>query len=125
LEVTQQLGFGPIWKDIISGLLCLVSTPVLLNGIPGDFISHQCGLRQGDPLSLMLFILALDVLGCFITKDENDGLLKPLSTRTLQHCVSFYANDVVLFLYPAAQDINITMDTLQILGEASGLRNNV
>jgi hypothetical protein len=60
---------------------------VLLNGIPGDFISHQRGMRQGDPLSPMLFILAMDVLGFFISKAENDGLLKPISTRTLQHRV--------------------------------------
>jgi hypothetical protein len=98
---------------------------VLLNGIPGDFISHQRGLCQGDPLSPMLFILAMDVLGFLISKAENDGLLKPLSTRTLQHRVSFYADDVLLFLHLAAEDINITMDILQIFGEVLGLCNNV
>jgi hypothetical protein len=28
------------------------------------------------------------------------------------HRVSFYADDVVLFLHPATEDINITMDIL-------------
>jgi hypothetical protein len=57
LEVMQKLGFGQIWRDIISGLLSSASTRVLLNGIPGDIISHRRGLRQGDPLSPMLLFL--------------------------------------------------------------------
>jgi hypothetical protein len=39
--------------------------------------------------------------------------------------VSFYADDVVLFLRPTTEDISITMDILQIFREASGLCNNV
>jgi hypothetical protein len=60
----------------------------------------------------MLFILAMGVVGFFISKAENDGLLKPLSIRTLQHRVSFYTDDVVFFLHPAVKDITITMDNL-------------
>jgi hypothetical protein len=95
----QQLGFGQIWRDIISGLLSTASTRVILNGIPGDIISHRKGLRQGDPLSPMLFILTMDVLDFLISKAENEGLLKPLASGTLQHRVS-YADNVVLFLHP-------------------------
>jgi len=40
LEVLQSLGFGQIWRDIISGLLSTSSTQVLLNGIPGEHIPH-------------------------------------------------------------------------------------
>lgn len=36
-----------------------------------------------------------------------------------------YATDVVLFLKPAASDINIVTDILQLFGEASGLRTNI
>lgn len=46
LEVLQQLGFGQIWRDIICGLLSTSSTQVLLNGIPGEHISHWRGLQR-------------------------------------------------------------------------------
>jgi hypothetical protein len=45
LEVMHHLGFGQIWRDIISGLLGSASTKVLVNGIPGDTILHRRGLR--------------------------------------------------------------------------------
>ena len=75
LEVMQHLGFGPIWRDLVSGLLASSSTQVLLNGIPGNSIVHQRGLRQGDPLSPMLFILVMDVLGHMVSKAANEELL--------------------------------------------------
>jgi hypothetical protein len=125
LEVMQHVGFGMIWRDIISCILLSSFTRVMLNGIPGGIIHHRRGLRQGDPLSPMLFILAMDVLGFLINKAENEGLLQSLSTRPLHHRVSFYADDVVLFLRPTTEDISTTLDTLQVFGEASGLKDNV
>jgi len=116
LEVLQQLGFGQVWRDIISGLLSSSSTQVLLNGVPGDRIHHRRGLRQGDPLSPMLFILVMDVLGHLITKASSVGLLLPLTSQGLQHRISICADDVALFLRPVAGDINITMDILNLFG---------
>jgi len=125
LEVLNRLGFGPIWCDIISGLLCTSSTQILLNGSPGEKIYHQRGLRQGDPLSPMLFILVMDVLCHLIRKAVDERMLQPLSRRALQHRISLYADDVVLFLRPSASDIEITLDILQLFGKASGLTTNL
>jgi hypothetical protein len=69
----------------------------------------------------MLFILAMYAMGYLFTKAENEGLLHPLSTWTIQHRVSFYADNVVLFLRLVIDDISIAMNILEIFGEASGL----
>jgi exonuclease III len=125
LEVLRQLGFGLIWRDIISGLLGSSSTRVLANGILGESTLHRRGLRQGDPMSPMLFILVMDVLSQMVSMADTSGLIQPLSYRALQHRISLYADDVVLFLRPEANDISITMDILSLFGEASGLKTNV
>ena len=62
LEVLQALGFGPRWREWVSILFRTMSSRVLLNGQQGPAFSHNRGVRQGDPLSPMLFILAMDPL---------------------------------------------------------------
>jgi hypothetical protein len=49
----------------------------MLNGEPGDVIQHQRELRQGDPLSPMLFILVMDVLNSLFVKAGEEGLCNP------------------------------------------------
>lgn len=50
----------------------------LLNGKPGGTFIHRRGMRQGDLLALMLFILALEPLQCILTKATGHGLLSPV-----------------------------------------------
>jgi hypothetical protein len=67
----------------------------------------------------------MDVLGHMISKAAELGLLQPLSRHALQHRISMYADDVILFLHPNAADIVVTMDILQLFGTASGLKTNL
>jgi hypothetical protein len=61
IEILSHLGFGPIWRNLISSLFFTSSKQVLLNGSPGNRIAHRRGLRQGDHLSPMLFVHVMDV----------------------------------------------------------------
>jgi hypothetical protein len=88
IQGMKKLGFGTIWSDMINGLLATYSTQTLLNGVPGDFIVHQRHLREGDPLSPMLFILVMDILLWLVQKASEDGYLQPLSSRQLRHHIS-------------------------------------
>jgi hypothetical protein len=124
IEVMQQIGFGHIWRDIVCGLSTSSTTQVLLNDSPGEHIAHRRGLRQGDPLSPMLFILVMDVLGLLFSKVEEAGLLQQLSRRKKLHQIYIYADDVAVFLHLTAEETSITSDILQLFGDASGLVNN-
>lgn len=73
----------------------------------------------------MLFILVMDVLNWMVTRAAEAGLLQPLSRRPIQHRISLYADDVALFLRPAAADITLTLRMLQLFGDALGLKTNV
>jgi hypothetical protein len=90
-----------------------------------SFISHKRGLRQGDPLSPLLFILVMDVLNVLVVKAEEHGLLQPISSYSIHHRISLYADDVALFLKPEPSDLNTAVMILDLFGEASGLRTNI
>lgn len=84
------------------------------NGTPGEVIQHRRGLRQGDPLSLMLFIFVMDILNWMVAKASQEGLLQPFLRRPTQHRISLYADDVALFLQPTAADINLMLQILSL-----------
>lgn len=68
LEVLQKLGFGHIWRDILSGLLA-----TLLNGIPGAVINLRRGLRQDDHCRLCSLSWLWMFLGIWFPRLNRKG----------------------------------------------------
>jgi hypothetical protein len=83
LEILAHMGFGRHWRNWISIILSTASTKILLNGQPGRRICHARGLRQGDPLSPMLFVLTMEVLNYTLLWVEQQHFLTPLSVNKI------------------------------------------
>lgn len=125
MEVMQQMGFGWRWREWITILLSTSSTAILLNGARGRWYKHFRGLRQGDPLSPMLFILAMEPMQRMFELATNEGLLSPINHRAATLRASLYADDAAVFLNPIKEEINVVSDLLALFGQASGLNVNI
>lgn len=105
-------------------ILSTASTRILLNGRPGKRICHTRGLRQGDPLSPMLFVLSMEVLNALILQAEEEQLFLPLGNSGIIFRASFYADDTVIFIKPARQDLLLLLSIMEAFEQISGLRTN-
>jgi hypothetical protein len=125
LTLLQRRGFPPKWRNWITTLLTTSSSRIMLNGIPLDPILHGRGLRQGDPLSPMLFILAIDPLHRLLQIATERGLLTKLNGRAARFRASLYADDVVIFLKPSMPDVSNLKSILLNFSIVTSLQTNL
>ena len=62
LEVLEKLNFGTYFLQWIKTFYTDVSSCVLNNGFTTDLFQVRRGVRQGDQLSPLLFLLAIEIL---------------------------------------------------------------
>lgn len=120
LEVLHAMGFGRKWTNWIAGLLATSSTRIMVNGMPGAPIYSCKGLRQGGPLSPMLFIIIMEPLQQLFRLAADMQVLAPLARDGLKQRLSIFADDVIVFLKPIISDLSACLSILKLFGVASG-----
>ena len=105
-------------------LLATSTSSILLNGARGKWFKHMTGLRQGDPLSPMLFILAMEPLQLMLNKATEEGKLTPICNRKAKFRISLFANDAAIFLNPITAEVEVVKNILNAFASVSGLITN-
>jgi len=126
LLMMKHLGFSEQWIDWIERILHSRSSSILLNGVPGNHFHCRRGVRQGDPLSPLLFVLAADLIQCIINKAYHQGLFElPITSYELdQFPIVQYADDTLLVLRASQRELFKLKGLLESFAQSTGLRVN-
>jgi hypothetical protein len=102
LYMLRRCGFGEKWCSWIDFCISSARFSVLVNGSPAGFFSSSRGLRQGDPLSPLLFVVVMEALSKMLTVSVNRGLFSGFSVGSrnsvavnISHLL--FADDTLVF----------------------------
>jgi hypothetical protein len=126
LKIMEHKGFPDRWMAWMKLFFGSGTSSVLLNGVPGKVFHCKRGVRQGDPLSPLLFVLAADFLQDLLNSAKDQSLLSlPL---VLPHNYDFpvlqYADDTLIFMKADARKLFFLKSFLNSFAEFTGLKVN-
>ena len=104
----QRFNFGPDilnWFDVIYNN---ASSCVLHNGHASDFFILERGVRQGCPLSGLLFVIGIELLSNAIQKDPN---IKGVQVGQKEIKITQYADDTTVLV----RDLDVVSQLLKLL----------
>ncbi|XP_026410597.1 uncharacterized protein LOC113305812 [Papaver somniferum] len=83
-EVLSRFGFSEEGINWLRILFISAKISALVNGGPCGFVGFSRGLRQGDPLSPILFVIAEEVLSRNLTQMVQEGKIQAVVQRNGQ-----------------------------------------
>jgi hypothetical protein len=96
--VLLQVGISLEETDWILGCVSSTNFVVLINGKPTSFFKSSRGLRQGFPLSPLLFLLVIEGLSRTIQEKVRDKKIEGVPVaRGLSITHLMFVDDVILF----------------------------
>ena len=109
-----KLGFHRIWVEMIMRLVTTVSFSVLFNGHRLDSFVPTRGIRQGDPISPYLSLLAAEGLSCLLKSKIQSSSLSGIKVAASAPMVShlLFTDDSLLFFKANRESTETVMDVL-------------
>ena len=125
-QILNIKGFPKEWIDMVMKIVTSGKVGVKVNSEIGPYFSTYQGLRQGDPLSPLLFDLAVDVLAVLVERAQDRGVISGLASNLLRKGVSIlqYADDTILLLENDLEQVRNLKLILCFFEQLSGLKIN-
>jgi hypothetical protein len=125
-KVMRMKGFDPKWCQWIENFITRGIVGIRVNDNIGYYFQTHKGLRQGDPLSPILFNLIANMLAILISRAKEDGQVERLIPHLVDRGVSIlkYADDTIVFMkHDLEKALNMKL-VLCIFEQLSGLKIN-
>ena len=120
-KTLYRMNFGVSFVNHVKSLYSNISSCIMNNGVTSTYFPVGRGVRQGDPLSPYLFILAIELCSCNIRSDTS---IKGISIDNSEIKIIQYADDTTCTLKDEHSVRNL-FNLFDNFGQISGLKLNV
>lgn len=122
----MRMNFPSKWRRWIRECLATDRISVLVNMSPIGEFSVGRGLRQGDPLSPFLFLIAAEGLSSMFREAERRGIYSGFQLNSLDQGISHlqFADDTLIIGEKSDKNVCVIKAVLQLFELVSGLKVN-
>ena len=130
MYMLQRCGFSEKWRKWVRYCVSTINFSILINGSSSDFFGSSRGLRQGDPLSPLLFDIVMEALSRMLDVAASTGQFSSFSVDStigpsmmVSHLL--FADDTLIFCDAEPSQIANLRTILARFEEVSRLHINL
>lgn len=99
-KILLCMGFDMTWVSKVMGYVRSVHYIVKCNSKLSETFLPERGLRQGDPISLYLFLFCMDSLSRLLINTQHVGLIRGIRASQNNNRINhlFFPDDALLFI---------------------------
>lgn len=120
-RVLRHMNFPENFIRTLRNLYAKAESCVIVNGVKSSFFRIRRGVRQGDPISCLIFNLAIEPLACAIRKSSLRGFCVPGEAERL--VAKLFADDTTIYL-SEEDDYDVVTNLTAVWCRASRARFN-
>lgn len=125
-EAMLKLGCGEKFISLIQGLIAAAVSKLHINGMYSDDIPLERGVRQGCPISPLLFAIATQPLMAYLSSMIETGELNGIQIQDgLTICFRLFADDMGMFIPATEEAFNRARSCIAVYEAASGAKLNL
>jgi retron-type reverse transcriptase len=122
IKALRKLGIEGIYLNIVKAIYDKPTTNIILNGEKLKPFPLKSGMRQGCPLSPLLFNIVLKCLARAIRQEEE---IKGIQTGKETVKISLFADDMILYLKDPKRSTPKLLEAINRYSKVAGYKINL
>ena len=123
-KTLTHMGFGPSFIKWVQLFYNKIRSAVLVDGYKSRFFFPSRGVQQGCPLSLLLYVISIEVLATALRANSDISGLKPSGLCRCLPTVSLYADDTSV-IASSDSEIHATLSSYDLFERGTGSKLNL
>jgi hypothetical protein len=125
-NILVRKGFSAKWNDLVFSVMTSGRVNIKMNDEIGGFFPTYRGVRQGDPLSAILFNVVGDAMSVMVKNAQQSGVLKGIVPHIQENGIAIlqYADDTMFLLEEGFENARNLKFLLCLFEQMSGLKIN-